>query len=401
MNQNNMSIEKPSKQEVADRIANLYSEVNKQSLGWEAVLLVDKVNHYYFTGTMQDGLFVLKNDGTYAYFVRRSFERAKEECLIDNVYQINSYKDIRTAIGDISSVLIETEVLTCAALERLKKHFTISNIGSADKAILKVRSVKSRYELACIEESGKQHKYLLESVVPSLLREGMSEAELTAAMYKEMIGLGFHGVARFAMFQTEIVVGQIGFSVNSLYPTCFDGPGGMRGMHPAAPIIGDRSTLLKKGDIVFVDNAYGVNGYHTDRTQIYMFGKNPPDELLNIHRQCKSIQTKAASLLKPGAIPSDIYNSVLEELDESFLQNFMGFGTRTVKFLGHGVGLQVDEFPIIANGFLEPLAKDMAIALEPKKGVAGVGIVGVEDTYVVTENGGRCITGGEKDIITV
>ena len=79
----------------------------------------------------------------------------------------------------------------------------------------------------------------------------------------------------------------------------------------------------------------------------------------------------------------------------------MGFGGRVAKFLGHGIGLQVDEPPVIAGGFTSPLKENTAIAIEPKKGVPGIGMVGVEDTYFVTENGGKCITGGGCDIIEV
>jgi Xaa-Pro aminopeptidase len=113
------------------------------------------------------------------------------------------------------------------------------------------------------------------------------------------------------------------------------------------------------------------------------------------------VQKRLASLLKPGAIPSEIYNTVIAELDDDFLKNFMGYGNRRTKFLGHGVGLYVDEFPVIASGFNEPLAENMVIALEPKKGIANVGMVGVEDTYIVTSGGGRCVTGGGCDIITI
>jgi Xaa-Pro aminopeptidase len=91
----------------------------------------------------------------------------------------------------------------------------------------------------------------------------------------------------------------------------------------------------------------------------------------------------------------------MDKLDDDFKQNFMGFGKRQVKFLGHGVGLHIDEMPVIANGFNEPLEENMVLALEPKKGISGVGMVGVEDTYVVTPEGGRCITGGGSDIIVL
>jgi len=167
------------------------------------------------------------------------------------------------------------------------------------------------------------------------------------------------------------------------------------------PIIGDRDRLLKKGDLVFIDIGYGYNGYHSDRTQVYMFGANPTDEAVKYHAKCRQIQKETAELLKPGNIPSEIYNTVISKLDGDFLSGFMGIGEERVKFLGHGVGLYIDEYPVIANKFDEPLCENMTIAVEPKCSVAGVGTVGVEDTYIVTKNGGRCITGGEKDIIVV
>jgi Xaa-Pro aminopeptidase len=83
------------------------------------------------------------------------------------------------------------------------------------------------------------------------------------------------------------------------------------------------------------------------------------------------------------------------------LKNFMGFGSRRANFLGHGVGLQIDEPPVLAEGFDEPLAEGMALALEPKKGVPGVGMVGTENTYVVTAQGGRSLTGKNPGLILV
>ena len=106
-------------------------------------------------------------------------------------------------------------------------------------------------------------------------------------------------------------------------------------------------------------------------------------------------------MLRPGAIPSEIYNSIMSNLDEEFLQNFMGFGNRKVKFLGHGVGLLIDETPVIAEGFDEPLQKGMVFALEPKKGIENIGMVGIENTFIVTAKGGECITGDNPGLIPV
>jgi len=120
-----------------------------------------------------------------------------------------------------------------------------------------------------------------------------------------------------------------------------------------------------------------------------------------IHLRCVEIQHQLASLLRPGAIPSEIYSSAMDGLDQEFLRNFMGFGDRRASFLGHGVGLQIDEMPVLAEGFDEPLVANMVLALEPKKGVPGVGMVGIEDTFVVTPEGGRSITGTNPGLILV
>jgi len=88
-------------------------------------------------------------------------------------------------------------------------------------------------------------------------------------------------------------------------------------------------------------------------------------------------------------------------LDEDFLRNFMGFGDRRVKFLGHGIGLLIDELPVIAEGFNEPLEKGMVFAVEPKRGIANIGMVGIENTFIVNSRGGKSITGDNPGLIPV
>jgi Xaa-Pro aminopeptidase len=106
-------------------------------------------------------------------------------------------------------------------------------------------------------------------------------------------------------------------------------------------------------------------------------------------------------MLRPGAIPSVIYKTIVDNLSSQFLENFMGFGNRRVKFLGHGVGLTIDELPVIAQGFDEPIQEGMVFALEPKKGIKDVGMVGIENTFIVTADGAKCITGTNPGLIKV
>lgn len=172
-------------------------------------------------------------------------------------------------------------------------------------------------------------------------------------------------------------------------------------MSPAVPLLGSHERRLKKGDLVFVDVGCGLEGYHTDKTMTYMFGKSLPDDVIAQHKICLDIQNKIALMLKPGAVPADIYRSIMDGLTPEFKQNFMGFGERSVKFLGHGIGLHIDEMPVIAEGFEEPLKEGMVLALEPKKGIENVGMVGVENTFKVTGEGGICITGDNEGLIPV
>ena len=388
--------------EFLHRISRLRAAMDKHDPDWGTVILVGRVNQYYFAGSMQDGLLIIRHDGTTAYFVRRSFDRAREDSALQDVYPMASYRDAASVIGaDCGKTYLETELMPLAMLERLRKAFHLGSPHALDRIVLSVRAVKSPAEIALMTESGRLHQKLLDEVVPTLLHEGMTEVELTGRMQLAMHELGYQGITRFGMFQTEIGIGQLGFGENSLLRTSFDGPGGMKGMSPAVPLIGSRERKLAKGDLVFVDVAFGVEGYHTDRTQVYRFGEEPTAEMVRLHTLCRDIEREAAASLRPGVRPSDIYKAARARVSPELEPNFMGFAGQTVRFLGHGVGLQIDEYPVLTTGFDEPLQAGMTIALEPKIGMAGIGMVGVEDTYVVTPDGGRCLTGGEKPIITV
>jgi Xaa-Pro aminopeptidase len=278
----------------------------------------------------------------------------------------------------------------------------MGNVGFLDSVVRTVRGVKSPGEVTAIRESGEAHRKLLEERVPNLLMEGMTELEFIGELTREMCRLGFQGMARFHQFQIDITIGQIGFGTNSLSPTWFDGPGGSRGNGPWAPFSGDPQRKLRRGDLVFVDCPFGIRGYHSDKTQVYFFGDEVPRELLQAQRFCIDVQKRLAEMLKPGEIPSTIYETIMACIPAEYAERFMGVSPgHRVKFLGHGVGLNIDEFPVIARGFDEPLEENMVLALEPKCAVPGLGMAGVEDTYLVGRQGGECLTGGGRNIIPV
>ena len=388
--------------ELESRLEKLRAIMDAQNPDWEMAALFSKINLYYLTGTMQEGMLLIPRYSEAVLWVRRSYERAVNESFFPRIKPMDSFKDAASAYPKMpASVHIETEFIPIAFLQRFQKHFPIRNILSLDFQIATGRAVKSTFELDLMKRSGELHRRILEDWVPRILHEGMSEVDLAGALYAEMLRTGHHGVARFGMFDTEVILGHIAFGVSSLYPTSFNGPGGNYGMGPAVPGLGNRKTILHKGDLVFIDIGFGIEGYHTDKTLTYIFGKEPEHAVAVEQQVCVDIQDRIAEQLKPGAIPSAIYENIMNCLSPDFLKNFMGFGNRQVKFLGHGIGLVIDEIPVIARGFDTPLQENMVLAVEPKKGIENFGMIGIENTFIVTPRGGQCITGFSKGLVPV
>jgi Xaa-Pro aminopeptidase len=388
--------------ELQSRMTRFHLQMDTAEPGWKMAVIFGKVNLYYFTGTMQEGMLLIPRNDFAVFWVRRSYERAMDESLFQNIKPMESFRDAVAAYTNLpDTIFLETELVPLVLYQRFQKYFPFAHVKPVDAHIAAIRAVKSQFELGLMELSGKIHKHVLENRLPLLLKEGMSEVDLAMNLYSVLVEEGHHGIVRFGMFDTELVLGHVAFGESSIYPTNFNGPGGNYGMSPAVPMLGNRDRKLKKGDLVFVDVGCCVEGYHTDKTMTYMFGESLPDEVVETHYKCVDIQNKTATMLKPGAIPSDIYSNIMDSLSSEFLKNFMGYGVRQVKFLGHGIGLTIDEIPIIAKGFDEPLKVGMVFAIEPKKGIKNVGMVGIENTFEVSAKGGRCITGNNPGLIQV
>ena len=388
--------------ELEARLKRFRATMDFQQPGWKLAVFFNKINLYYLTGTMQEGMLLIPRDDSAVFWVRRSYERALHESHFPDIKPMDGFRDAAADFHSMpENIHVETEFIPIAFLRRFQKHFPFQEALSLDSQIAAVRAVKSDFELSLMKRSGDLHRLVLEERVPELLFEGMSEVDLAGALYNQMLQDGHHGVARFGMFDTEIAIGHIAFGESSLYPTSFNGPGGNYGMGPAVPLIGSRERKLTRGDLVFIDIGFGVEGYHTDKTLTYMFGKTPDHHVLQAHLRCLEIQDRLAEMIVPGAIPAEIYDRVMKDLSPDFLKNFMGFGSRQVKFLGHGIGLQIDEIPVIAKGFDSPLEENMVLALEPKKGIENVGMVGIENTFIVKPRGGVCITGNSRGLVLV
>ena len=175
-------------------------------------------------------------------------------------------------------------------------------------------------------------------------------------------------------------------------------------MCPAIPFMGNAERVWQDRSLLSIDMGFNVEGYNTDRTQVYWSGAADtiPDPIRRAHAVCVEIFEQAAAALKPGAVPAEIWTEACAVAQrEGQMDGFMGLGRDKVPFLGHGIGLTVDETPVFAKGFTAPLEQGMVVAIEPKIGIPGAGMVGLEHTLEITASGVRPLTGTSKHIILI
>jgi Xaa-Pro aminopeptidase len=388
--------------EILSRISRLQREVAEIALN--GAIILDGINMFYYTGTIQHGLLFVPADGAPVFFIRRSFERAKKETPLEALVQFRNFGEIPARLDDygyqVSRLGVDETSIPVSIFKKVSGAFSQTAFQDISLAMSMIRSVKSDYEIGLIREAGKRQEAIYDQI-PGLIQEGMTEWELGSAIHDHMLKLGSTGMMRLATFNSELFIGVISFGDSGNLPTASVGPGGLLGLCPAFPLLGG-ARRLKKGDTIFIDTGFAYQGYFTDKTRIFAFGQ-PSQRAVDAHKICLDIQEAVRCRLKPDAIPSQIFEEVYqtEVVSRNFEEHFMGFGGNQVSFLGHGIGLVIDEFPAIAEKMDFPLKKNMVIAVEPKKGLAGIGLVGVENTFLVTEQGGDKLTPGSDEMTIV
>lgn len=361
--------------------------------GWEMAAVNHKVAMYYFTGTIQEGVLLIRPQDA-VFWVRRSFERACNESHFSDIRPMHSFREAAAFYGSAPKVMyVETKKATLDWERMLHKYFAFEELGSFDSVLQDLRMVKSEYELKQMEQSGAIHETVLDIVAPKLIHGGISEAQLAIALYSEMVQRGSHGTARFNQALGEEAVGIASFGKSGLVRTGFDGPGGTDGTCIAVQSIGNAFRKLQPGRLVYLDIPCGFDGYHTDKTVVYYYGDLAKDEqskhLMEAQQRCLELEQEVVRLMVPGEPIENLYLRTMDKFDNIYGDAFMNGG----KFLGHSIGLVMDEAPAIAKGFKQPLQPGMTFAVEPKIALPGLGMVGTENTYVVTESGARSLTG--------
>ena len=372
--------------ELSARLTRLRCAMSQRDPDWSMIILDNKIDLYYFTGTMQEGALVVTPQQA-VLFVRRSFDCARQESLFADIRPLGSFRSIAEAFPSIpASVYVAARTMTLQKLTLLQKYLPFTP-RPVDDVLSGLRAVKSPYELDCMRRAGALHQQVLEEVAPALLRSGVSEARLCSEISVAMLDRGAMGISRFNQPAAEDVLGVASFSENSLRAAALDSPSGTVGTCIAMKSIGSSARALRQGDTVLLDIPCGMYGYHTDKSITFYYGSlrdHPQGDLIReAHAQCVFLEHEAAAMLRPGAVPSEVYEKLLACVDPAFRNGFMN----ACKFIGHSIGLTMDETPVLARGFNSPLTAGMTLAVEPKIALEGIGLIGCENTYEIVSDG--------------
>ncbi|WP_276357788.1 M24 family metallopeptidase [Cohnella caldifontis] len=370
--------------------------------GLDGCLVTQNVGIYYLAGSMQTGYLFVPAKGPAAYYVKRSLKRAEDESHV-RVVELGSLRRFGGQLeGDYPALFAgngsagrpqigaDLDVMPAQQYLRFVEAVPQADWRDASALLRRQRSVKSEYEIGRIEAAARVAAASLEEGLRSL-REGMTELELMTVIERKMREAGHIGLMRMRGYNQEIAAGMVAAGESAAVPTYFDGPAGGAGLTPAFP---QSSSLrpIRRGEPILLDIGCCIDGYVIDQTRTAAIGRLP-DELRRAYGTADAILRRTEASLKPGAVPEALYVQALSMAEDAGLsEHFMGFGRDQVKFLGHGIGLEIDEWPVLARGFTEPLEPGMVIAVEPKFTFPGAGVVGIENTYLLTENGCRALT---------
>lgn len=383
-------------EEISRRIAAVRSLMMEQSV--DALLLTGNANIYYTLGRVISGWTYIPLEGDPIYFVRRP-----ENIKGDDVCHIHKPELIPAELSRRGYPLpdrlgLELGGATYLAIERLKAVFPKSDISDASSIMRSARAVKTDFELQMLRRSGIKHT-MVYSRIPHLYRTGMTDIELQIEIERVSRLEGCLGQFRIAGDSMELFMANVLAGDNADNPTPYDFAMGGAGLDPSIPVGADGS-IIKPGDAVMVDANGNFTGYMTDMTRVFSCGELK-EEAMRAHRCsidiCRALEKEGV----PGAKASELYETAMHIVTEAGLERyFMGY-TQKAGFIGHGVGIEINELPVIAPRSRDVLKEHNVIALEPKFVVPGVGAVGIENTYIVTADGLQRITDAPEDIINL
>ncbi|MDE6576793.1 MAG: Xaa-Pro peptidase family protein [Muribaculaceae bacterium] len=371
-----------------ERIRSVQRQLKKDSI--DAILVGSNANIYYTTSRFFRGYVFIPVSGTPVWFVIKPNVFEEE----DNVVYIRKPEMIPAKLTEAGISLpaiigYEEDALSYSDVRRLQAVFPQAEYRNASPALRKARMIKTEWELARMREDGV-HQSEAYRKVTHCYKENMTDLEFQIEIERILRLEGNLGFIRTSGNLMEINMGSVIAGDNADVPGPYDFTMGGAGVDPSLPG-GANGTTMKRGETVMVDMSGSFNGYQTDMTRVWRIG-SIPELAYKAHECSRSILRECEKMGVPGTKVSDLYDKAIEiACGEGFDRYFMGH-RQQAPFIGHGIGIELNELPVVNSKSRDVLEENMTLALEPKFVIPGVGAVGVENTYVVTPEGQRALT---------
>lgn len=363
-----------------------------RAFGIDALIINDNPNLFYLTGRVFCGYALVVSDGTVRFYCRRPVRLMGE-----NVVYIRKPEEMGEALKGYSVVGFMGDDISWGMCERLRAICPEVRTVNASNVMRQARAVKTVAEIRAMKTCGVMQTEVYRRI-PALYREGMSDLELQIEIERTLRLEGCLGIFRTSGDGLELFMGNVLTGKNADTPSPYDFAMGGRGIDPSLPVGAD-GTIIKPGQPVMVDMNGNFNGYMTDMTRMYIAGEVPA-EVDRAHRLSCEICRTIADSARPGVEAKSLYELALNMAREAGMAEFFMGRSQQAGFVGHGVGITVNELPVLAPRSKDILQEGHTIAVEPKFVIPGCGAVGIENTYVVGSQGpAQCITPCPEQII--
>ncbi|WP_373718761.1 M24 family metallopeptidase [Bacteroides heparinolyticus] len=365
----------------------------------DAALITCNVNLIYTYGRVVSGYLYLPLHAPARLFIKRPNNMVGEY-----VHPIRKPEQLPELLMECglsipSKLMLEGDELTFTEYNRLAACFPQTEVVPCGTSLIrKARSIKTDMEIEMFRRSGIAHAKAYEQI-PSVYQPGMTDRQLSVEIERLMRLEGSLGIFRTFGQSMEIFMGSLLAGDNAMNPSPYDFALGGRGLDPSIPI-GVDGSLLQPGQSFMVDMGGNFYGYMGDMSRVFSIGRLP-EKAYAAHQTCLEIQEAVAEKAKPGVVCEDLYNIAINMVTKAGLaDNFMGT-TQKAKFIGHGIGLEINEMPVLAPRMKQELEPGMVFALEPKIVLPGIGPVGIENSWAVTEEGVEKLTLCKEEIVEV
>jgi Xaa-Pro dipeptidase len=373
--------------------------------GLDAVIIVQNADLFYFSGTVQSGCLYIPATGQPLYMVRKEFSRARMESGLKEVVAFGSLKDIPDRLAEYGypeprRIGLELDVLPVNFLERFRKAYPTAKYVDATPIIRRVRMIKSAYEIHLLKDAADQVDVVFRRAC-EVIREGVTDLEVAAELEFAARKEGHQGLIRMRGFNSEIFYGQIFSGVDSAVPAYADTPLGGMGLNTSF----GQSTGLKRierNEPIVVDFAGCVDGYLCDQTRVFAIG-GISNRLRKAYDDMLKIQERMKEITSAGTPWGSIYDECLALAGElGYADSFMGAAGAQVSFIGHGLGIEIDEYPFIARGFKDmTMEAGMVFAFEPKVVFPCEGAIGIENTFYLSSDGLKQLSHSDESLIVL